>query len=463
MSRIKIFFSTFVLLAALIFSSNLPAAESASGSDEIVVMVSVDGLAAFYFDDPKAEMPNIRALASAGAMAKSMKASNPTVTWPNHTTLVTGVTPARHGVVGNNYYDRAQKKRITLILDPTYDKDEIVKVPTIYDMAKSNGLKTAAMNWPASRNAKTLDWTAPEVRYRELMEKYTTPSVLKECEQNGIHLLDEIFPSGKRQSDASADATFARVLNQVIAQHRPQLALLHLANVDHTEHATGPRSPESYEAIKIADAQIGEIWRELQRDFPNRATLFVVSDHGFSPIQNMILPNVILRKAGLITVDGKKITGGSVQTVPQAGSAMLYVTDEKNRDDIIKKIEKAFRHATGISKVVGPNQLEKYGMANPKDDPNAPDVMLFAKEGFAFGDTAAGDLTFEEKPERRGTHGYEASLPDLHATFIAWGRGIKPGARLGEIKNVDVAPTIAKLLKIELPSTDGKPLKKILE
>src|SRR5215212_6441008 len=106
-----------------------------------------------------AEMPTIRKLAAEGATASSMKASNPTVTWPNHTTLVTGVNPAKHGVVGNNYYDRAAGKQVVLITDPIYDKDEIVKVPTIYDAAHDGGLKTASLRWPASRNAKSLDWT----------------------------------------------------------------------------------------------------------------------------------------------------------------------------------------------------------------------------------------------------------------------------------------------------------------
>src|ERR1041385_2182800 len=101
-------------------------AESVSNSDRIVVMISVDGLAADYRDDPKAEMPTIRALAKEGARARSMRAVTPTVTWPNHTTLVTGVMPARHGVVGNNYFDRASGKKGTLISDPIYDKEEIV-------------------------------------------------------------------------------------------------------------------------------------------------------------------------------------------------------------------------------------------------------------------------------------------------------------------------------------------------
>jgi predicted AlkP superfamily pyrophosphatase or phosphodiesterase len=85
-------------------------------------------------------------------------------------------------------------------------------------------------------------------------------------------------------------------------------------------------------------------------------------------------------------------------------------------------------------------------------------MILFAEEGCSFGDTAAGALPFNEKPERKGSHGHDPSLPDLHATFVAWGVGIKPGTKLGEIKNIDVAPTIAKLLGIDLPNTDGKPL-----
>src|SRR5258707_13600007 len=102
------------------------AAAPAVDPDRIVVLMSVDGLANFYMDDPAAEMPTIRKLAAEGAKASSMRASDPTVTWPNHTTLVTGVSPARHGVVGNNYDDRVKCEKVTLIWDPDLDKDEIM-------------------------------------------------------------------------------------------------------------------------------------------------------------------------------------------------------------------------------------------------------------------------------------------------------------------------------------------------
>jgi predicted AlkP superfamily pyrophosphatase or phosphodiesterase len=449
------------LIAAALLPVTVPAADrSTPETNRTVVMISVDGLAAYYLDDPKAEMPSIRSLASAGARASMMKASTPTVTWPNHTTLVTGVPPARHGVVGNNYYDRATGKKVTLISDPVFDKDRIVKVPTLYDRAKAAGMTTAAIRWPATRNAHALDWTIPDVKTTELLRKYTTPSLLTECPAAGL----DLFAEDKENHFAVApakptDENCTRVLNFILREHRPRFALLHLINVDHTEHLKGPRSPEAYAAVKAADNQVRQVWEELQRDFPGRATLFVVSDHGFSPIQRMILPNVILRKAGLAEGKGKK---NPVQVVSQGGSALLYVRNDSNRSEIIAKVRKAFTGIQGVSKVIGPGQLEAYGVAEPQDDPHAPDMILFADEGCAFGDTAAGELPFVDKPERKGSHGHDPALPDLHATFVACGSGVKPGVRMGEISNLNVAPTIAKLLGLTIPKAEGKTLGEML-
>jgi predicted AlkP superfamily pyrophosphatase or phosphodiesterase len=412
-------------------------------------MISVDGLAGFYFDDPKAEMPTIRALAAEGARASSMKASTPTVTWPNHTTLVTGMNPARHGVVGNNYYDRATRKKVTLISDPVYDKEQIVKTPTLYDLAKGAGMKTAAIRWPASRNAKTLDWAIPDVATKELLLKYSTPTLLPEAKQAGIAAFD---------ADKPTDEQSTRLFNLILREHRPNLALLHLIEVDHTQHMSGPRSPEAYAAVKEADELVRQVWDEAKHDFPGKATLFIVSDHGFSPIKRVLLPNVVLRKAGLVKTEGKKEVASessAVQVVPQGGAALLYVMDEARRGEIVAQIKNAFAGVAGVAKVVGPDELKNYGVANPKDDPHAPDMILFGEMGCTFGDTAAGELPFNEKPERKGSHGHDPSLPDLHATFVAWGAGIKKGARMGEISNTSVAPTIARLMGLTIPNPDG--------
>jgi predicted AlkP superfamily pyrophosphatase or phosphodiesterase len=450
-----------IFFAMAILSPRLSNAATPIASDRIVVMISVDGLAAYYIDDPKADMPNIRALADAGARAASMKASTPTVTWPNHTTLVTGDNPARHGVVGNNYFDRTTLKPVVLISDPNFDKDQIVKVPTIYDLAKANGLRTAGIRWPATRNAKSLDWTFPDVASNDLLHQTTTPALLAETQQAGI------WEDGKPQNGSDkveivSDDMCTAVFDYVLHNHRPQFALLHLIEVDHTEHMAGPKSPQAYAAVKAADAQVGEVWQELQKDFPGKATLVIVSDHGFSPTLHMLTPNIVLRDAGLVEVKGIRVVAGSVRIVTQGGAAFVYVLDEANRSSIIEQVTKAFTGLEGIEKVISSDQFKDYGVADPSVDPHAPDMILFAKEGYAFGDTAGGALPPTAKPERKGSHGHDADLPDLHATFVAWGVGIKSGARLGEIQNIDVAPTLAKLLNISMPDTDGKPLTEAL-
>lgn len=426
-------------------------------------MISLDGLAGFYKDDPKAEMPTLRQLAAEGASAASMKASNPTVTWPNHTTLVTGVTPARHGVVGNNYLERATANTVTLIADPVYDKAQIVKVPTIYDLAHAAGLKTAAVKWPASRGADTLDWTVPDVSSPDLLARYTTPALLKECQKAGVWN-GKGGPTEDNKPDKIrvADETSLAVFKFILRTHRPDLALLHLADTDHTQHLKGPRTPEAYAAIKRADDQVRQVQDVMKEVYGDRATLVIVSDHGFSAIEQSLFPNVVLRKAGLIDVKGTRVVGGPVRLVPQGGAAMVYVLDKPNRADLIAKVKDAFKNEAGIERIVSSESFADLGVADPAVDPHAPDVVLFAKEGKVFGDTAAGQLTFREKPERKGSHGHDADFPHLHASFYTAGRGIKQGATLGEIRNTDVAPTVATLLGLTIPNPDGAVLRAAL-
>jgi predicted AlkP superfamily pyrophosphatase or phosphodiesterase len=359
-------------------------------------------------------------------------------------------------VVGNNYFDRAAGKRVVLIADPVYDKEQIVKVPTIYDVAKQAGMTTAAIRWPASRNAPTLDWTLPDVKTKELLNKCSTPALIEQSRKAGCWVGDVDITD-----IAKVDATCTKMFDLILRDYRPRLALLHLTDVDHTQHAKGPRSPEAYEAIKTADEQVGQVWAAMKREFPGKATLIVTSDHGFSPIQRAILPNVILRKAGLVKTSVTTVVGGSIQVVPQGGCAMLYIVDQPTpaeRDEIVERVRAAFKDVPGVAKVVDPSHLKDYGVADPQDDPHAPDMLLFAEMGHVFGDTAAGDLPFQDKPERSGSHGHDPHLPDLHATFVAWGAGVTPGSKLGEISNTQVAPTIARLLHLELPKATGNAL-----
>ena len=450
-----------ILLAAAIFSVNAFAVEPAA--DRIVVLISVDGLAHYYFDDPKAEMPTIRQLAAEGVRATDMKCSMPTVTWPNHTTLVTGVNPGKHGVIGNNYFDRAKGENVTLITDPVFNKDEIVKVPTIYDAAKNAGLKTAAIIWPASRGAATLDWTVPDVFTDALFQKYGTPSLFAEFKAAGIpyERQGEWCKSGDGES---RDKMYVQMLNEIIRTHRPNLALLHLVEVDHVEHAHGPQSPEAYAAVKFADECVRDVWSELQKSFPGKATLIVSADHGFFPYQQMIQPNVLLRKEGLVKTDEKnKVVGGDVRVLGQGGASFLYVLDQAHREALIARLVTLFKDVEGIDVVITPKDFPKYGMVDPQQNPQMADVVLSAKSGYSFADSLAGDLVVTPKSDDvKGTHGYDANQPGMHATFVAWGAGIRPHVKLDSINNTDVAPTIAELLGVKFENVDGHALESIL-
>jgi predicted AlkP superfamily pyrophosphatase or phosphodiesterase len=446
----------FLVIAGVLLPLSAKAAPP--DKDRAVVVISVDGLAAFYFDDPRAEMPTIRALGEEGARAARMKACAPTVTWPNHTTLITGVLAGKHGIVGNDYFDRATRKPVIMIGDPGFDKEQIVRVPTLYDLAKARGLSTAAIRWPATRGAKALDWTLPDVFSDELLHQYTTPALIEECKKAGAWAESDVVKYGGKEYRVASDDMCTRVFDFILRHHHPNLALLHLTHVDSVEHAKGPRTPEAYAAIKAADEQVRQVWDEAKRDYPSGLTVMIVSDHGFSPVERLVLPNVPLRDAGLVEVKGGKAVGGAVHLLGQGGAAFIYVLDHSKRDAIVKQVEQIFSNTEGVASVVGPEDLELHGLAQPQVDPHSPDLVLFAREGYCFDEGATGSVPTVPRREVRGMHGHDENLPCMAATFIAWGAGIKPRTQLTDIQNTDVAPTIARLLKLPLEGVDGKVL-----
>ncbi len=455
--------SRLVLLATLwlIGSPAIHAAETAT--DRTVVMISLDGLAHYYLDDPKAEMPTIRQLVKEGARAERMKAVMPSVTWPNHTTLVTGVSPARHGVVGNTYLDRKTNTVVPLIWDPTLNKEDIIQVPTIYDAAKQAGLKTAAVTWPGSRAAKSLDWTVPCVNKSDLFVQFSTPSLLEEFKQAGIPYENEAEGFKEGQGEAR-DRLHVQMFNHILRTHRPHLALLHLLEVDHVEHAHGPQTPEAYHAVQFVDSLVKEVQDELNRTFPGKVTLIITSDHGFFNYRQRINVNVALRQAGLLTAFSSKITGGKVRALSQGGSSMLYITDPTDREATIAQVVKLFSSMEGVSLTVTEKDFPKYGFASPATQPQMADIVLSAREGYIFNDVVAGEEVISAADAKvRGTHGYDPNEPRLHATFVAWGAGIQPGTNAGIITNTAVAPTIAHLLSLPFPNTEAQPLTSILQ
>jgi predicted AlkP superfamily pyrophosphatase or phosphodiesterase len=448
-----------LLLAWSLFFFDCGLAGAAPQGDRCVILVTIDGLANFYLDDPLADMPTLHRLAREGARAQGMVCVFPTVTWPNHVALATGASPAKTGVVGNSYLDRRSGKPVMLICDPVLDKDQTVKVPTVFDAAHEAGLKTAAISWPATRNARTLDWTAPDM-FGDGWDRFATPSWLAELRGEGVPVDRQARWCKEETGGAMRDWLYTRMAVQVIGRHAPHLLLLHLVEMDHVEHRSGPSSPEAYWCARYSDDRLRELVEAIEHSkFAGKTTLFVCSDHGFQPIRHNIHPNVRLRQMGLLKVQERK---PAACCLSQGGSSAVYVLDQDRRELVVKRLENELAQVEGVEAVLGARQFGKLGQPSPEQEPRGADLWLAAKYGYAFDDAADGDAVVTHLKTTVGTHGHLPDQPALLATCVVWGAGVKPGTELGKISNLSIAPTMASMLGVALPTAEGKPLEKLL-
>jgi predicted AlkP superfamily pyrophosphatase or phosphodiesterase len=178
-----------------------------------------------------------------------------------------------------------------------------------------------------------------------------------------------------------------------------------------------------------------------------RATVFVVADHGFKAYTKEIHAALALNAAGL---------SGKAYVLNEGGGALVYL-EKSQRDELLPRAVKALESVEGVDRVVGRDGFPALGLPTPEHDPQMSDLFVTAKTGYSFAGAAGGPVT-AAAAQTGGSHGYIASDPDMDALFIASGYGIAGGAKLDRIANVDVAPTIARLLGVALPSAKGKAL-----
>jgi predicted AlkP superfamily pyrophosphatase or phosphodiesterase len=249
----------------------------------------------------------------------------------------------------------------------------------------------------------------------------------------------------------------------LIREEKPNLLLVHLLNLDAVHHRYGPQTWAGYSAVTAADGFIREILKAVdEAGIRETTTVFVVADHGFTSIPKSLRPNVLLRQAGLLTLEGNRITAARVHVVPEGGIGMLYFTVPDTEKSDRENVLKLFRDQEGIAEIVTPEQYARYGLPQPDEYPQMADLILAAKDGYGFDGSAVGDAFVVDSEKSLGTHGFLSTSPKMNATFVASGAGIKPGVKLGVISNTQVAPTIAQLLKLKWPASQGEPLKEIM-
>jgi predicted AlkP superfamily pyrophosphatase or phosphodiesterase len=195
------------------------------------------------------------------------------------------------------------------------------------------------------------------------------------------------------------------------------------------------------------DSQVKRVVDVLERPgFAGRATVIIVSDHGFRAYKHRIHGNVLLQEKGILSAGSDGKLRGDAWVVPEGGIGMVYVNDSGRKAELISRIREIYSNAEGIEKVYGVEDFAKLGLPTPAESDQAPDLVLAGKPDYAFaGDAAKTYIT----DANGGTHGFLNSDPQMQAIFMAWGAGVPKGAQLGAITNREVAPTIAKILGIE--------------
>jgi predicted AlkP superfamily pyrophosphatase or phosphodiesterase len=435
----------------------------AADGERHVVVVSLDGLAAFLVDDPNVPLPTIRRLAREGAIVDGgMTVSNPSVTWPNHTTLVTGVRPEKHGVLANGVLVRGPIGMPTVI-DPNRDQSELVRIPTIVDATHAAGLTTAEINWPCTRGSQSLDDSFSDVPQSV---EHMTPRLRKELVELGL-LTDESDASFKKISTVGHDFIWTEAACHLIRQRKPNLLLVHLLNVDGIHHTLGPQTAAGYTANAYADMCLAQIVKAIDdAGIRDQTTLVVVSDHGFASTPKAIRPNVILRQAGLLQVEAGKLTTAQVHVVPEGGIGLVYCTNPGEAPVVAEQFKEMFTGLEGVADVLLPDQYATIGLQHPREYSQSPDAVLVAPDGYAVSASVEGETLVASNTEARtsiGSHGFLSTQSNMKATCILSGAGIRPGSHLTTIENVDIAPTIAQLLGIEYPNVDGQPLHSVLQ
>lgn len=402
-------------------------------------------MGAQFYVAPRADLhiPHLARMKSEGSFAEAVEGIYPSVTYPSHTTLVTGRLPVEHGIYTNLSSREAGKNP----LDWFWFANAI-KVPTLWDEARKAHLTTASVFWPVTAGA-SIDWDFPEI-WDPAKGEVGDPMYVAKFATPG--LLFEAFIALGPPPGEDNDLTRTHLANFLEKSHKPNVLLVHLDTLDETEHHFGPESAEAAATLERIDARIGEIVDAVKEaGLADSTDFFIVSDHGFMSVDRSIQPNVLLAKAGLLTVNEQgQIVGGKVATVSNGGSFFIYWPEGKNLQSEVDAALKPLLIQGMVWAVFDRQALKEMGA-----DPGAQ-MALEPPRGAMYGHAASGQLVTELKA-RVGSHGYLPYRDGLEASFIAWGPGIRSGLNLHRIRMTSIASTLLKGLGINDPQFGAQP------
>jgi predicted AlkP superfamily pyrophosphatase or phosphodiesterase len=347
-----------------------------------------------------------------------------------------------------------------------------IKVPTLYDIAKKSNMTVGALFWPVMAGAK-VDYNLPEIWTMKEGESQLLLTLKSGRSPLFLFNINSKFGSlrdGTKQPQL--DNFTAASAAYMIKTKKPNLALIHLTDLDHQRHKHGTNSQEAKDALKRQDERIGQIMQAAKdAGIYDDTTFVVLGDHAFKDVDYKICLNTEFRKQGLIDVDSKgNVTDWKVYANYCDGSVQIKL---KNPDDssVKGKVEDILNKlkndpSSGIEAV--------YNQAQAKDKGVSGDFqyMAEARDGYYFSNDWLGDLIVkidknniieDDEYSYQATHGFDPLKPNYQTFFMACGSGVKKGVVIPSINIVDEGPTMAALLGLNMPDTDGRILNEMMK
>ena len=333
----------------------------------------------------------------------------------------------------------------------------MVRARTLYDVAHAAGLTTAQVDWVAIWNAPTITW-----EFRERPE--VAQAIPQEMIKAGLVSEDDVASFGTRNI-VWRDEVWTTAAAHIIRQHRPNLMLFHLLNLDSTQHRYGPRTPAAMTTMAHLDAQVARIVDAVEdAGLTARTTFFVVSDHGFKTVKRHIRPNTAFAQAGLLTVtDGKVDERGRLLGARGRHRARLRHRPGSGRRGAPSARRPRLPASKASSASPSRRSSPRSGSRCREESDQMGALFLIARDGYAFTADASGPVVIDAPSASLGSHGYIATDPDLSALFIASGRNVRKGMTLDTVNTIDLGPTAAELLGVSLGTVQGRVLREILE